>query len=176
MLKVWSLLVALVVCGNARLSHFALIYNGQCVQNSQTQSQCQGKANSQTIAAYIDPNEGVQFQDTQQEEGPYSSLTVTILGQQSGYVAHGDIQFGYDPNQQVQSTLTFVYDQNDVTEISDPNSNRFISAGFFNITGGTGAYAKAVGLISLNTNGQYNSQNQQSDWYAFLEASIGTPQ
>ncbi|ETO16727.1 hypothetical protein RFI_20617 [Reticulomyxa filosa] len=104
-------------------------------KNSPTQAQCQGKANSQTIAAYIDPTEGVQFQDTQQEEGPSSSLTISIIDNDKGFEAFGDLTFGYDPNTQTQTLLTFTYNQNDVVSIVDQNNDRFIDAGFVNITG-----------------------------------------
>ncbi|ETO06716.1 hypothetical protein RFI_30677 [Reticulomyxa filosa] len=184
MLHVLSVLAFLLVSCSARLAHFALVYQGECVQASTTERECQGSARSQTIAAYIDPTEGVQFQDTQQDTGVTSLLTITIIQNPKSFQAYGYINFGFDPNTQIQTTLTFENNQNDLTAIT--NGDHFIDAGFYNITGlicfdknnkgGTGAYSYAHGLISLNGQGQYNTQNQVSDWYAFLEAAIGIPE
>jgi len=175
MLHLFTTLIALLVCCNARLQHFALVFRGECIQSSPTQALCQGTANSQTIAAYIDPTEGVTFTDTQQTEGPVAVLTLTVVENPKSIQEYGTIQFGYDPNTQMQTILQFQTNQNDFTYIADKTGDHAINAGFYNITGGSGGYAMAHGLISVNAQVSFNSQSGVSDWYAFLEAAIGTP-
>jgi len=151
MLHILVSLVLFVTCSNAALKQWGLQYFGTCASsNNNNQRICNAKAESQTVYSYIDPTDGVDFGIQTDPVGSVSILYIKMLRNQNGqgFIASGNATFGSDQN--VHSTVYFMYNNYDEAYVNDPeNTDYYINAAYLNVTGGTGAFNMAFGLITF---------------------------
>ncbi|ETO26691.1 hypothetical protein RFI_10442 [Reticulomyxa filosa] len=136
------------------------------------QRTCDAKAQSQTVTSYIDPSTGVDFTIETELLGPTSVIYIKLLRNQNGqgFVASGNATFGSE--QSTHSTLYFSYNSYDEIWVNDPeNSDYFTTAAYINVTGGSGAFDKAFGLMTFVA---YDDRGN-GDWNPYVFANLVLP-